>query len=162
MSKRLNLRDFQRNLSDRLQEEGQSTHQISTLGVQIASEHWLIDMADISEVLPVAKATPLPLCKNWVVGMVNVRGNLYCVADIALFMGNGRISGELQNRMLLISDRYEFNAGLLVERVFGLRDTDGWEYDAAQGCYFDKQNVTWHKLGVRGLLEQTEFLQIGV
>ncbi len=161
MSKRLNLRDFQRNLSDRLQEEGQSTRQISTLGVQIASEHWLIDMADISEVLPVAKATTLPLCKNWVVGMVNVRGNLYCVADIAIFMGNGRISGELQNRMLLIADRYDFNAALLVERVFGLRDTEEWRYDIAQNCYFDKQNVTWHKLDVQGLLGQTEFLQIG-
>lgn len=118
-------------------------------------------MANISEVLPVEKTTPLPLCKSWVVGMVNVRGNLYCVADVAAFMGKGRVSGELQNRMLLISERYDFNSALLVERVFGLRDTEGWRYDSAQGCYFDKQNVTWYKLNVPSLLEQTEFLQIG-
>lgn len=162
MSKRLNLRDFQQNLSDRLQDESRKGHQISTLGVKIGSQHWLIEMADIAEVLSALKATFLPLCKDWVVGMVNVRGNLYCVADIAMFMNKGRASGEVQNRLLLLADRYEFNAALLVERVFGLRDTENWQYDAAQNCYFDEQNIIWHKLDIVGLLGQAEFLQIGV
>ncbi len=161
MSKRLNLRDFQQNLSNRLQDQSHASHQISTLGVQIAAQRWLIDMADISEVLPMLKATPLPLCKDWVVGMVNVRGNLYCVADISAFLNQGRVSGEIQNRLLILSERYAFNAALLVERVFGLRDVEGWRYDAAQNCYFDAQNITWHKLDVPSLLSQAEFLQIG-
>lgn len=161
MSKRLNLRDFQQSLSNRLQDKSHASHQISTLGVQIAAQRWLIEMADISEVLPMLKATSLPLCKDWVVGMVNVRGNLYCVADISAFLNQGRVSGEIQNRLLILSDRYAFNAALLVERVFGLRDVEDWRYDAAQNCYFDAQNITWHKLDVPNLLSQAEFLQIG-
>jgi twitching motility protein PilI len=162
MSKRLNLRDFQQNLSDRLQDQSRKGHQISTLGVKIGSQHWLIEMADIGEVLPVLKATPLPLCKDWVVGMVNVRGNLHCVTDIAVFMNKGRASGEMQNRLLLLAERYDFNAAILVERVLGLRDTQGWEHDVVQDCYFDEQNTIWRKLDIVGLLGQAEFLQIGV
>jgi hypothetical protein len=63
--------------------------------------------------------------------------------------------------LLLLSDRYAFNAALLVERVFGLRDIRAWRYDAVQNCYFDEQNVVWRKLDVSGLLGQAEFLQIG-
>ena len=162
MSKRLNLRDFQQNLSARLQEEADSSRHISTLGVQIASEYWLVDMVDISEVLPAMKSTVLPMSKVWVIGMVNVRGNLYCVADIAAFLGKGRVSGEVQNRMLLIADQHRFNAALLVEKVLGLRDTTNWRFDAGQGCYFDEHGIVWRKLDVPGLLSQAEFLQIGV
>lgn len=107
------------------------------------------------------KVTSLPLCKNWVIGMVNVRGNLYCVADIAAFLNQGRASGEMQNRLLLLAEKYAFNAALLVDRVFGLRDTQSWRYDAVQNCYFDDQNITWRKLDVPNLLGQAEFLQIG-
>ncbi len=162
MSKRLNLRDFQQNLSNRLREEAASSRHITTLGVQVASEFWLVDMVDISEVLPVVKSTVLPMSKSWVVGMVNVRGNLYCVADIAAFLGKGRVSGEMHNRMLLVADQHQFNAALLVEKVLGLRDTERWHFDAGKGCYVDEQGVKWHKLDVSGLLGQAEFLQIGV
>lgn len=162
MSKRLNLRDFQQKLSERLREESTTAHHLSTLGVQVGTEHWLVDMADIIEVLPMIKPTHLPLCKPWVVGMVNVRGNLYCVADMGMFFAQRRSSGETQNRILLVAEKYQFNAALLVERVFGLRDIEYWRYDPLQGCYFDENNVMWRKLDVPGLLEQSDFLQIGV
>ena len=161
MSKRLNLRDFQQNLSNRLQDKSRAENQISILGVQIAAQNWLVDMTDISEVLPLLKLTTLPLCKAWVKGMVNVRGNLYCVADVASFLGLGRVSGEIQNRLLLVAAQHDFNAALLVERVHGLRSIESWRHDAAQNCYFDEQNTMWRKLDVSGLLSQAEFLQIG-
>jgi twitching motility protein PilI len=161
MSKRLNLRDFQQNLSNRLQDKGHAESQVSTLGVQIGAQHWLVEMTDISEVLPLLKVTTLPLCKPWVVGMMNVRGNLYCVADIALFMGLGRVSGEMQNRLLLISTQHDFNAALLVERVYGLRNVQGWRHDTVENCFFDEQGMKWRKLNVPDLLGQVEFLQIG-
>ncbi|MFY9260021.1 MAG: chemotaxis protein CheW [Gallionella sp.] len=161
MSKRLNLRDFQQNLSNRLQDKGHAENQVSTLGVQIGTQHWLVDMTDISEVLPLLKVTTLPLCKPWVVGMVNVRGNLYCVADLASFLGQGRVSGDMHNRLLLVSTQHDFNAALLIERVYGLRNIQAWRHDVVQNCYFDEQNIMWRKLDVPDLLGQAEFLQIG-
>ncbi len=47
MSKRINLREFQQDLIDRMQAEGRGGEQISTLGVRIAEQNWLVDMRDI-------------------------------------------------------------------------------------------------------------------
>ena len=163
MSKRINLREFQQNLSNRMQDKSRMGGQLSLLGVQIAGQNYLVEMSDISEVLSMPPLVPVPLTKPWLRGVANVRGNLYCVADMAAFMHQGTASGAIVNRLLLVAERYAFNAALLVEKVFGLRDTSNWQRDEKQkDLYFDEQNVAWRKLDVIGLLGQPEFLQIGI
>ncbi len=172
MSKRLNLREFQQNLIDRLQINDLSAARVDTLGVQIAGRDWLVDMVDISEVLPLPALTGVPFTKPWFRGIANVRGNLYSVADIAAYedsgattsTGSGQASGDAGNRVLLVAERFEFNAALLVDRVLGLHDARNWSQSEVDGRveYRDEEGASWHKLDVRGLLEQAEFLQIGV
>lgn len=177
MSKRLNLREFQQNLIDRLQMSELSSARVSTLGVQIAGRNWLVDMVDISEVLPLPKLTAVPFTRTWFRGVANVRGNLYSVIDMAAYEHSGaaarpstssggseRASGDANNRVLLVAERYAFNAALLVDRVLGLRDAQTWQQNEVDGRieYRDEQGASWRKLDVRGLLEQSEFLQIGV
>jgi len=164
MSKRLNLREFQQNLIDRLQVGDLSAARATTLGVQVAGRNWLVDMVDISEVLPLPKLTTVPFTKPWFRGVANVRGNLYSVVDMAGFEGTGVASGDASNRMLLVAERFAFNAALLVDRVLGLRDAQTWQQSEVDGRieYRDDQGAPWIKLNVRSLLEQPEFLQIGI
>ncbi|OGS96287.1 MAG: hypothetical protein A3K04_04930 [Gallionellales bacterium RBG_16_56_9] len=172
MSKRLNLREFQQNLIDRLQVSELSAARVTTLGVQIAGRNWLVDMVDISEVLPLPRLTTVPYTKTWFRGVANVRGNLYSVIDMAAYehsraaasTSSGQASGDANNRVLLVAERYAFNAALLVDRVLGLRDAQTWQQSEVDGRieYRDEQGASWRKLDVRGLLEQAEFLQIGV
>jgi twitching motility protein PilI len=165
MSKRLNLREFQQNLIDRLQATDMSVERVSTLGVQIDERNWLVDMVDISEVLPLPQLTSVPFTKPWFRGVANVRGNLYGVIDMAAYEHSGvASSGDANNRVLLVAERYAFNAALLVDRVLGLRDARRWLQSEVDGQieYHDEQGTPWHKLEVPGLLEQAEFLQIGV
>jgi twitching motility protein PilI len=164
MSKRLNLREFQQNLIDRLQAKDMSEELMSTLGVQIAGRNWLVELADIGEVLPLPKLISVPFTKPWFRGVANVRGNLFSVADMAAYQHNGAASGDSNNRVLLVAERYAFNAALLVERVLGLRDARKWQRSEVDGQigYHDEQGTHWHMLDVPGLLEQAEFLQIGV
>jgi twitching motility protein PilI len=164
MSKRLNLREFQQNLIDRLQAKDMSEERVTTLGVQIAGQNWLLELADIGEVLPLPKLIGVPFTKPWFRGVANVRGNLYSVADMAAYQHNGSASGDSNNRVLLVAERYAFNTALLVDRVLGLRDARGWQQSEVDGQieYRDEQGTHWHKLNVPGLLEQAEFLQIGV
>jgi twitching motility protein PilI len=164
MSKRLNLREFQQNLIDRMQATNLSETRVSTLGVQIAGRNWLVDMVDIAEVLPLPPLTVVPFAKPWFRGVANVRGNLYGVIDMAAYEHNGAASGDANNRVMLVSERYAFNAALLVDRVVGLRDARGWRQSEGfdkQVEYQDEQGAAWRKLDVSGLLEQVEFLQIG-
>jgi twitching motility protein PilI len=188
MSKRLNLREFQQNLIDRLRVKDLSAARVDTLGVQIAGRNWLVDMVDISEVLPLPTLTAVPFTRPWFRGVANVRGNLFSVVDMAAYehsgtaastssgqaastssgqaasTGSGQVSGDANNRVLLVADRFAFNVALLVDRVLGLRDARTWSQSEVDGQieYRDEQSASWRKLDVRGLLGQAEFLQIGV
>lgn len=164
MSKRLNLREFQQSMIDRMQAKDISVDRVSTLGVQIVGNNYLVDMADIGEVLPLPQLANVPYTQPWFRGVANVRGDLYGVVDIAAYENYGTANGATHNRVLLISERHSFNAGLLVDRVLGLRDARSWRKEVADGrtVYLDEQGATWHKLDVRGLLDQQEFLQVGV
>lgn len=163
MSKRLNLREFQQNLIDRLQAKNLPAERVSTLGVQVAGKNYLVAMADISEVLPLPKLTVVPLTKPWFCGVANVRGNLYCIVDLAIYEQSGEASAEAQNRVLLVAEHFSFNVALLVDRVLGLRDARTWHQGENEGLieYQDEQGMLWQKLDIGGLLEQAEFLQIG-
>jgi len=164
MSKRLNLREFQQNLIDRLQVSDLSSARATTLGLQIAGKNWLVDMMDISEVLPLPALTAVPFTKTWFRGVANIRGNLYSVVDMAAYQYGEAASGDANNRVLLAADRFAFNAALLVDRVLGMRDAQTWQQSEVEGRieYRDEQGVPWVKLNVRSLLEQPEFLQIGI
>jgi twitching motility protein PilI len=172
MSKRLNLREFQQSLIDRLQETDMSVERVSTLGVQIGGQNWLVNMVDISEVLPLPQLTIVPFTKPWFRGVANVRGNLYGVIDMAAYehsgaatsTGSGQATGDINNRVMLVAERYAFNVALLVDRVLGLRDSRRWRQSGVEGQieYHDEHSTVWRKLDVPGLLEQAEFLQIGV
>jgi len=164
MSKRLDLREFQQNLLDRLQVKDAPGARISTLGIQIAGRNWLVEMGDIAEVLPLPPLTIVPFTKPWFRGVANVRGKLYSVVDMAAYEHSGVASGDVKNRVLLVAGRHGINAALLVDCVLGLRDARKWGQRVGIGKqieYQDERGVTWSKLDVHDLIEQAEFLHIG-
>jgi len=176
MSKRLNLREFQQNLIDRLQADDLAVERVTTLGIQIGNQSWLVEMADIDEIMPLPKLAKVPFSKPWFCGVANVRGNLYGVVDMMIYEGSDTASGDAENRAVLVASRFEFNVALLVashfefnvallvDRVLGLRDARAWQQAEVDGQveYHDEQGTLWRKLNVAHLLEQAEFLQIGV
>ena len=164
MARRFSLREFQQNVLDRLQQRETAGGHASTLGIEVAGDYWLVEMGDISEVLPLPPLTPVPLTKPWYRGVSNIRGNLYSISDLAAFLGKPETTLEAYNRVLLANPKFAFNAGLLVTRVLGLRDVVGWQCtESGEGVdYQDEQGRTWHKLDMERLLQQPEFLQIGI
>ncbi len=163
MSKRFNLREFQQQVLDRLQMQGVGSTRISTLGVQVGQHLCLVDMTDISEILPVPAMTAVPLTKPWYCGVANVRGNLYSIIDLNAYPDQQPTARDAANRVLLLGQRFAFNAGVLVSRVLGLRNTEGWQRSEEGGIvrYTDSSGQIWHWLDIQQLLQQPEFLQIG-
>lgn len=162
MSNRLNLRQFQQQLNDRMQAKGQAGEQISTLGIQIGEDLWLVEMSDVSEVLPIPPITAVPFTKRWYCGVANVRGNLYSVVDLAAFMGQAEAPRDGRSRVLLVAQKFAFNAGLLVNRVLGLRNIRAWHRSEVGGRvqYKDPQGQIWQQLNVSKLLQQPDFLHV--
>lgn len=165
MAKRFSLREFQQGILDRIQKQEASTSQhVATLGIQVGQSLWLIDMQDISEVLPPPSVTPVPLTQPWYRGVANVRGNLYSISDLAAFMGLGETHNDSQTRVLLTNPKLDCNVGLLVTRVLGLRDAMAWSHEVRDGeeQYHDEQGQMWRKLDLAQLVQQPDFLQIGI
>ena len=164
MSKRLSLREFQQSILDRIQQKEVAGDRASTLGIQVGQDLWLVEMQDVGEVLPVPPLTSVPLTQPWYRGVANVRGNLYGITDLAAFMGQSEMANVAQGRVLLAAQKFSINAGFLVNRVLGLRDARSWQAEEKDGeaYYKDEQGQMWRKLDMTQLLQQPDFLQIGI
>src|SRR5688572_32936330 len=112
MAQRISLRDYQRELAERLR-LADSARSASKLGLEAGTESWLVDLADAGEVIPVPAITPVPLTRPWFRGMANIRGNLFSVVDFGAFLGAAAVAQGEQSRLLLLGERFRFGSGLL-------------------------------------------------
>jgi twitching motility protein PilI len=181
MAKRISLREFQQSLSERLvsARRGEGGHTL--LGVESGADdlpggsHWLIDLADSGEVVPLPQLTPAPLTKPWFAGIANIRGVLYSVVDFAAWRGGAPTPLNAQSRLLLVGARHGINSALLVRRALGLRPqmqmhatsagpaTDGGETASWLGGRFtDAQDLTWTQLRIPALLADPNYLDIAL
>jgi twitching motility protein PilI len=171
MAERLSLKDYQRELVNRLKEAG-AGRMASKLGMQLGAETWLVDLADAGEVIPVPAITPVPLTKPWFKGVANVRGNLYSVVDFPAFLGVGAVAVSEHSRLLLIGDRFRTASALLIDRSLGLRnpeqlkprasasDAGGETPSYLRGEFDDGEGRAWKELDLPQLVRHTEFLSV--
>lgn len=167
------LHDFQEDLAGRMQRASQGAVPQSLLGIEAGSDHWLVDLADAGEVLPVPAITPVPLTRPWFTGIANVRGALYAVTDLAAFHGAAPVPLQSQARLLLIGARYQGgNTALLVSRTHGLKPlTSLLQATAGESktnqpwraeSYRDDEGRLWTRLQLPMLLSAAEFLDIAI
>src|SRR5690349_24506707 len=109
MAEKLSLRDYQRDLAERLR-AASASRSASMLALQVGVDGWLVDLADAGEVIPVPPITTVPLAKAWIKGMANIRGNLYSVLDFPPFIATGSVSTAAQSRPLLIGERFRMGS----------------------------------------------------
>ena len=167
MAQRLSLRDYQRELVERLREAG-SGRIASRLGIQIGGESWLVDLGDTAEVIPVPPISAVPLTRPWFRGVANVRGNLYSVVDFPAFLGRHAVAMTEQSRLVLLADRFRMAAALLVDRSLGLRNPEQLQQLPAakggpawiRGQYRDAEGRTWQELDVPELARHADFLAV--
>jgi twitching motility protein PilI len=166
MAARTSLRDYQRDLSERLQSaKGAAT--ASLLGVQVDDEAWLVDLREAGEVIPVPPVTPLPLTRPWFRGLANIRGNLYSVIDFPALLQKRPVAAGDQARLLLLGDRFRLGSALLVDRSLGLRNPtqlekrEGKLPQWVRAQYTDAEGRVWKELDVVQLAQHPDFLGVG-
>jgi twitching motility protein PilI len=167
MAANTSLRDYQRDLAERLRTAGVGRTS-SKLGLQVGDEAWLVDLSEAGEVLPVPPITPLPLTRPWFRGVANIRGNLYSVVDFPAFLGRTPVASGEQARLLLVGERFRLGAALLVDRSLGLRNpgqleaVDGEPGPWARAHYADADGRQWKELDLPQLVQHPDFLAVGV
>jgi twitching motility protein PilI len=166
MAEKLSLRDYQRDLAERLR-AAEGSQNVSMLALQVGEQGWLVDLADAGEVIPVPSITPVPLTRAWFKGVTNIRGNLYSVVDFPAFLGGNPVSVAGESRLLLIGERFRLGSALLVDRSLGLRNPaqltprpKDSQSPWVKAEYVDQEGRVWQELDVPQLVQQPDFLGV--
>jgi len=168
MAERISLRDYQRDLAERLR-NAERAGGASKLGILVGGENWLVDLGDAGEVIPVPPISAVPLTRPWFKGVANIRGNLCSVVDFPAFLGGSPAAPTDQRRLLLVSERFRLAAALLIDRSLGLHNAAGLRSVATGATaawvkaeYEDGEGRRWKELDLPQLVQHPDFLSVGM
>ena len=90
------------------------------IGFGLCGQHLVAKMSDVTEILPPPETIRVPGVQTWVTGLANVRGTLLPILDMGAYLNGEFIQPGKECRVLIIN-KNNVMAGLLVEEVFGMR-----------------------------------------
>lgn len=168
--KATSLKDYQGSILDRLAatKGADSMQSVSYLGVIVAGKSVLVDMRQITETVPMMDIFPVPLVKQWFLGMANVRGVLYAVNDLGALLGEQATTITSDVRILLINNEVAGHVALLIDKVIGIRKLTDMQEISGQASqqigmldalFEDENNNVWSVLDCIELVKADEFLQ---
>ncbi len=152
---------------------GTASRSAARLGLLIGNRRLLVDLVEAGEIIALPPViVPVPLTRDWFLGVTNLRGSLFTVVDLRRFAGEGATEIGKETRLLSLAPSLGFNATLVVSKMLGLRNTASMTAivdDAASSAgaswlgnsYADADGHTWRELSLSGLSATPEFLMIG-
>lgn len=93
----------------------------SMIVFRVADEHIGIDILYVREVVETIDPVRVPMAPKFILGIVNIRGNVIPVISLRERLG---LSGQESGKMLLITEANGRVAGLKVDELFGTRKVD--------------------------------------
>lgn len=192
MSNKEALRELQHRLAHRMQQAREQTGTgASWLAVECAGYGLLFSLKHAAEIFAPVPLKPLPYAKPWMAGLANLRGGLFTVVDLAVFLGlrdaqtplaeqrgEARVEAS-QARLVSLNPELNCNCALLVDRLAGLRGDDQLRLDAsdpasqagAEGLrrprfagprMLDEAGRSWQQVHLDALSKHEQFLQVVV
>ncbi|RIK92215.1 MAG: hypothetical protein DCC72_09795 [Burkholderiales bacterium] len=166
-----NLREFQMRLSERLRQAASAPPQSAHLGVQVGDRNLLVGLSEVGEIVALpGEITPVPLTHEWFRGLVNLRGSLYGVSDLARFEGRDATSMTKSTRLLAFAPRLGLQAAIVVDRMLGLQNdaslTEMEDEGATSGPAWlgrhwrDAEGRRWTELRLEELAGDERFLAV--
>jgi len=140
------------------------------IGFKLNGNPLVAKMADVVEILPPPETIKVPGVRSWVKGLANVRGTLLPILDMGAYL-NGTFIPPGKEKRVLIINKQNVMAGLLVEEVFGMRrfkpelkneaSPSGMaEIDPYLGGEFTDAQFTWRIFDVEKLVTHDKFLRV--
>lgn len=114
------FRERARALAARPRTEEDGRPQIGIVEIRLARERYAVESAHVREVLPLKDVTPLPCTPPFVLGLINVRGQILSVIDLRVFFDLPRAAATAAAKVVILrSDNME--VGLMADGVAGAR-----------------------------------------
>lgn len=174
MANREALRELQARLASRLQAARLEGMSVAWLAVRVGGKNLLFPLGQSGEIFPLTSLQPVPYAREWFRGVINIRGGLYGVVDLAGFIavdaGDGRPEPSAQDQSVVtLNVALEVNCALQVDGLLGLRGSDAFVSssppDPAAPAYFGNQfkdaaGEHWQEVDLRILSQTPQFLSI--
>lgn len=174
MANREALRELQTRLASRLQSakaEGMST---AWLAVKAGGLNYLFPLTQSGEIFPMTTIQPVPYVQPWFLGVLNLRGGLFGVVDLAAFLtaeGAPVRSERLlaESSVVTLHAALEVNCALLIDDLAGLRHVEAFTASEASAdgapAYFgprytDKEGQSWQEINLQLMSQSAQFLSI--
>lgn len=146
---------------------------VKNIAYVVNDVHFYCDAREVNEVSVCENLVPVPQTKQWMRGLINSKGVLYSVSDLALLAGYQRPTPVKRGHLLLLNDDGNQSA-LLVNRVIGFRYFDESQriddmpsrQDTLDGlaAYVDKgyhaDGHDWFCLDIQKLIQSEQFREI--
>lgn len=168
MEERLNLREFQTRLAERLKGAGNRDGDSAKLGFVAGGRHWLTALDQVGEVVTVTQLARAPWTRPWFLGVAGVRGAIYGCTDLAAYLGVAAAETPEEIRLLLANARFGAHAAFRIDQALGLRNTanmtrlppgDGGEpWRLAR--FVDGDGTEWTEIELETLLAEARFLRV--
>lgn len=179
MANREALRELQARLAKRLQAAQSEGTSVAWLAVRSGGNNYLLPLAQSGEIVALSQPQSVPYAKDWFRGVLNVRGSLVGVVDLARFVAadTGKTAWAAtpaagsEPSVVTLNAALEVNCGLQVDSLAGLRGADAFTSQVAAAAdapaYFgashvDSEGQAWQEISLRALAQSPTFLSIGV
>ncbi|MBX3617227.1 chemotaxis protein CheW [Nitrosomonas sp.] len=148
---------------------GKQTSTSAVIGVTAGEERYLIPMTEVNEVIVMPKLAHVPLTQSWFLGLANVRGNLYGITDLSMYLGHQSMPFNLKSRVLLAFPGNKDYGGFAVHSMLGIRKLSEFtpvkspKKKLSAGIlahYQDSEGRIWKELSIFALIRDEKFMQI--
>lgn len=175
MTKRAVIKEMQNRLAQRIQSARNDPVAPAWLAVLAGEKHYLLPLNQSGEIFPLANIARVPYAAGWFAGVVNLRGGLYGVVDLANLLDGALAPVRSEQswatvRLITFNPELEINCALMVDGLAGLRRADVFSgVEAATpgsapylgSRYLDGEGRQWQELDMRLLSHASGFLNIG-
>lgn len=181
MANREALRELQTRLAKRLQAAQSEGISVFWLAVRAGGHNYLLPLGQSGEIVALTSLQTVPYSKDWFKGVLNVRGSLVGVVDLARFFAfdagvatatgtTGTLAGNAEASVVTLNTQLEVNCALQVDSLAGLRGSEAFASSTAAiagapdyfgPCHTDHEGQRWQEINLRALAQSPIFLSIG-
>ncbi|MFH1117928.1 MAG: chemotaxis protein CheW [Pseudomonadota bacterium] len=117
--KRRILRERARQLARKRDADAENDEaSLVVIGFRLGDERYAVEVEFVREVYALRDLTPVPCTPRFVLGIINVRGQVVSVTDTKVLFGLPDNVVGLESRVLILSDQV-MEMGILVDEVYG-------------------------------------------
>jgi twitching motility protein PilI len=170
------LRELQSRLADRMQQARTAQTVQSWLAVECRGLGVLLPLEQAGEIHAAVAPVQVPHTQPWFRGVANLRGGLYGVVDLGIYLGLDQPTeapvARDQARLVAVNPQFGVNCAVLVDRLAGLKRADQLRREPvtegesrpgfAGDQWADADGRLWQEVRLAELAADEQFLGISV